>query len=83
MRGGPLSTSLAGEACAKARNCPASGEVSLASRASLFNTISDPLRVASLDRTGTGVLCPCRPIVRLCPANAVKGVRFAPMNCSA
>jgi hypothetical protein len=29
------------------------------------------------------LLCPCLPIVRLCPANAVKGVRFASMNCSA
>ncbi len=28
-------------------------------------------------------LCSCLPIVRLCPADPVKGVRFASMNCSA
>ena len=26
---------------------------------------------------------PCLPSVRLCPADPVKGVRFASMNCSA
>ena len=29
------------------------------------------------------LLCPCLLSLRLCPANAVKGVRFAPMNSSA
>jgi len=29
------------------------------------------------------LLCPCLAIVRLCPADPVKGVRFASINCSA